>query len=338
MGLSLSEQLMLTNLTNLVSEYFFIAIILSFIGICVLALSYAFPRYVTMCVGRKAGNRDDWMPFVPIANTMYKLQMVDEPWWKVFFFGATGMSLSMLVGWVFFIIFHFVSIIAGVVIGMIILLAYQGFVLYNNVNFGFKYHAMFDLNPKITFWAGFQWLYELGTAICFFMLISTITLASGGLAFLSFLGFVILTASLGNPTIALVDLLIGFSNKYERVDKMSSGDRSKQSFGDSEGRIVGLSGMYAGQVLTIKDGEEFIFGRDSACAHIVIDNNAEKVSRKHCSIRYDARSQTYHVTDYSSNGTFTNNGTQRLVANHTMTLEAGSVISLGNNTIQFRLG
>jgi len=105
----------------------------------------------------------------------------------------------------------------------------------------------------------------------------------------------------------------------------------------TKGNISGISGMYAGQSFQIGNGENLVFGRDCAFAHIIIDNNAEKVSRKHCSIKYEAHRHTYSVTDFSSNGTFYN-GNARLVTNIPTPLPAGTVLALGDNGNQFRLG
>jgi hypothetical protein len=112
---------------------------------------------------------------------------------------------------------------------------------------------------------------------------------------------------------------------------------NQQQFIAQDGNISGVAGMYTGQNFKIRNGEELIFGRDGAFAHIIIDSNAAKVSRKHCAIRYDANSRVYSVTDFSSNGTFQNGGT-RLVANMPSSISAGTVISLGDSGNQFRLG
>jgi len=95
--------------------------------------------------------------------------------------------------------------------------------------------------------------------------------------------------------------------------------------------------MYMGQSFRIGGGEEMVFGRDGSFAHIIIDSSATKVSRKHCSVRFDGNAMTYYVTDFSSNGTFVLGGS-RLIANVPTALPMGTVISLGDENNQFRLG
>ena len=102
------------------------------------------------------------------------------------------------------------------------------------------------------------------------------------------------------------------------------------------GSITGLSGMYAGQVLPMADNDEMVIGRDNAFANLIVDQNADKVSRKHCGIMYDAARGAYVVTDYSTNGTFIDGG-NRLVANMATTLQRGTVIALGNRENRFKL-
>jgi uncharacterized membrane protein YhaH (DUF805 family) len=100
--------------------------------------------------------------------------------------------------------------------------------------------------------------------------------------------------------------------------------------------IVGVDGMYKGGVFPIEPNEEIIIGRDSALSHIVIDKGAAKVSRKHCGIVYDANKRMYTVYDYSSNGTFREDGS-RLLANTGNLLPRGTLISLGSRNNSLRL-
>lgn len=132
----------------------------------------------------------------------------------------------------------------------------------------------------------------------------------------------------------------GYSTQYRGSQQQTFGGYSQQSqpqFPLQSGNIIGVNGMYAGQNFPVNNGEELIFGRDGAFAHIIIDSNATKVSRKHCAIRYDANSRAYSVTDYSSNGTF-RDGSTRLIANMPTSIQPGTVISLGDSGNQFRLG
>jgi hypothetical protein len=108
------------------------------------------------------------------------------------------------------------------------------------------------------------------------------------------------------------------------------------AYGDG-GKVTGVTGMYQGVSFPIDRGEELFIGRDSATAHVIIDQGADKISRKHCGIVYDESNRTYRVTDYSMNGTFKEDGT-RLMANVPAILPIGSVIILANRQVSFRLG
>jgi hypothetical protein len=108
------------------------------------------------------------------------------------------------------------------------------------------------------------------------------------------------------------------------------------AYGES-GKVTGVTGMYQGVSFPIGRGEELLIGRDSAIAHVIIDQGAEKISRKHCGIVYDETNRTYRVTDYSMNGTFKEDGV-RLLANVPAILPIGSVIVLANRQVSFRLG
>jgi pSer/pThr/pTyr-binding forkhead associated (FHA) protein len=79
-----------------------------------------------------------------------------------------------------------------------------------------------------------------------------------------------------------------------------------------------------------------VIGRDSFYSSIVITENADTISRKHCGIKYNAETREYTVTDYSSNGTYTNTG-ERLQRNVPRNFPAGTIICLGDKTNRFRL-
>jgi hypothetical protein len=106
---------------------------------------------------------------------------------------------------------------------------------------------------------------------------------------------------------------------------------------DERGTVTGVTGMYQGVSFPVARGEELLIGRDSATAHVIIDQGADKISRKHCGIVYDDANRTYRVTDYSMNGTFKEDGV-RLIANVPAILPIGSVIILANRQVSFRLG
>jgi hypothetical protein len=302
------------------------------------ALFYMLTRYATLSIGAKAGLVDDWMPFVPVANTIYKLKLIDEPWWKLFFFGSPGMVISLILGWILFLIFHLANYSAGFIIGTIAIVAIQGLGIYHTVYFGFERYKVFGFNQRLnfalTFFVLFRLLGGMLYSIWFLLALGATSLLSGATAFGMLIVFIITSAFYGNPTIWLVDWIMAYHPKIVYGDEENSDEIWTDK---TTGKITGVSGVYAGQSFKIKNGEEMIFGRDGSFAHIVISGSSDKVSRKHCVIRYDAGNRAYYVTDFSSNGTSYNGGV-RLVANIPTQLPLGTVISLGDNANQFRLG
>jgi len=106
--------------------------------------------------------------------------------------------------------------------------------------------------------------------------------------------------------------------------------------GDSRPSITALSGSYQGATFRFEPDEEVVIGRDSSLSDIILSEGAEKISRKHLSVRYDSRDQVYVVVDYSSNGTFTDEGRQ-LVANTENRLPRGTVLVVGSRSNTIRL-
>lgn len=107
--------------------------------------------------------------------------------------------------------------------------------------------------------------------------------------------------------------------------------------GSVKGTISCVSGMYAGYDFPIENNEEITIGTDSSSASIVIDADSPYVSGTHCVIRYDAATNSYLVTDYSTNGTYTSNDT-RLTKGMPKVLPCRETIYLGDKQNSFRLG
>lgn len=108
-------------------------------------------------------------------------------------------------------------------------------------------------------------------------------------------------------------------------------------FTPGRGCIKGISGMYSGFEFPMLDNETMVIGKNPQFSNIVIDINGSFVSAKHCSVRYNALSNYYDVTDFSTNGTYTNDN-MRIQKNTTKRLLPGTEIYLGNRENGFRLG
>ncbi|MCD8121806.1 MAG: FHA domain-containing protein [Clostridiales bacterium] len=133
------------------------------------------------------------------------------------------------------------------------------------------------------------------------------------------------------PVAKVFGMLIAFSNsirfgKFVEQEKKPGDTNVVQN----RGVIVGTVGMYKDATFDLADGSELVFGRSTQEANIVFDQSATDVSRKHCVVRFDGRSNQYVVTDYSSNGTYLESGS-RLESGQPKQLSRGTVIYLGSS-------
>lgn len=103
---------------------------------------------------------------------------------------------------------------------------------------------------------------------------------------------------------------------------------------EKNGSLACLAGEYAGTVIPLRRGEELMIGRDGAFCNIVL--TGDKISRKHCSVRFNPDTERYTVTDLSSNGTYIK-GAARLIKGQPTELTAGTTLILGNEDNLFRL-
>lgn len=101
---------------------------------------------------------------------------------------------------------------------------------------------------------------------------------------------------------------------------------------ENQPRLTGMSGELLNQSVPVT-AENISIGRDAKICQIVIMHDA-KVSRCHCSIRYDAMKHSFVLTDLSStHGTFVNG--QRLEPNVPRYIGTGTVFKLGSDGTAF---
>jgi pSer/pThr/pTyr-binding forkhead associated (FHA) protein len=104
----------------------------------------------------------------------------------------------------------------------------------------------------------------------------------------------------------------------------------------TEATIVGIEGMYRSAVIPIKPGAGIVFGRDAAVSHVVIDAQADLVSRKHCKISYQGEAAGFKIVDYSTKGTYVNGN--RIGRGNSIAAKPGAIVSLGSSHNSFVLG
>lgn len=96
------------------------------------------------------------------------------------------------------------------------------------------------------------------------------------------------------------------------------------------GFITGLEGEYKGGVFKILNHEKIVIGRDYHFAEIVINGDNKYVSRIHCSIEYDINTDMYIVVDLSANGTFINDGRDKIPFGQETHIPRGTSVAIGN--------
>ncbi|RBW68949.1 trypsin-like peptidase domain-containing protein [Bacillus taeanensis] len=70
--------------------------------------------------------------------------------------------------------------------------------------------------------------------------------------------------------------------------------------------LVGISGYFAG--MTIRIENTTMIGRDPNTCQLVYPLSQDDISRTHCTVRFEASSETFFVEDHSYNGTFLRSG------------------------------
>jgi len=98
-------------------------------------------------------------------------------------------------------------------------------------------------------------------------------------------------------------------------------------------QMIMASGEYEGACIPIST-EEIILGRDPQASQLMFQS--ERVSRKHCSIRYDMQRDEVIFTNYSSSGTYIN-GQRFNVQGLSISIKNGDRIRLGDSQNEFTI-
>lgn len=106
--------------------------------------------------------------------------------------------------------------------------------------------------------------------------------------------------------------------------------------GIPRGVMVGLTGMYAGAEISFRDGEKIRLGRNQD-NELIFDEQQVKISRHHCTIKWDEQNKEYLFWDNSTNGTYSNGSEDCLPKHLEVIVKPGTVIALGDEKNTFRL-
>jgi hypothetical protein len=315
------------NLGGLVLFHTILAVIL---GIALVVFAYIIPCYVLMFQGRKAGLRTDWFAYVPIMHSIYRMDMVREDRWKIIFIGGVAKFIQC-------VLCFFLGFMAGAGVNVVLLiffdilvLAYLAFCIVFNYLYDRKFFVLFGYSPELSL---------IGLASNLTCLGILVTCAGGFAGGIYFAGTAFGILAISKTYYAIVNFDTAFNNRVvtgNETDIESEKLRSVPGPGIISGKIACTAGMYKDAIFDIESNFEMVIGRDSFYSSIVITENADTISRKHCGIKYNAETREYTVTDYSSNGTYTNTG-ERLQRNVPRNFPAGTIICLGDKTNRFRL-
>ncbi len=101
--------------------------------------------------------------------------------------------------------------------------------------------------------------------------------------------------------------------------------------------LRGVSGYYAGTSLPFEDGE-WVIGRESKVANLVLPEAQQAVSKRHCIVHYDAATRKTFLEDtWSTNGTFLQAGT-KIEPGRPYELRPGDRFYLGDTSCMFEVG
>ena len=311
-------------------------------AIVILVAFYVITAFKWQFIGRKAGLQKDWMPFVPFARTVYKLSIVDEQWWKMFFLDGWW-----LYGYLLYTIVNAISNNAWVTFSVILVTVYLLCCLAYNIYWRYKFYMAHNIKPHLSMSILVPGLGTIRTVWDYIIAFGRnypFTGEGTSRAVMDVMNVPQMKDEHGNP-VALTRAIspsdrgapwAGGGAQQPQQAAARAAAPAPAAGGAGGGSVTGMSGMYAGQTLPLAPGDEMVIGRDNAFSNLIVDQNADKVSRKHCGILFNLATGSYQVTDYSTNGTFVDGG-NRLVANMPTTLARGTVIALGNRENRFKL-
>jgi hypothetical protein len=100
--------------------------------------------------------------------------------------------------------------------------------------------------------------------------------------------------------------------------------------------LRGIAGQYAGSAFSLAGGSSTL-GRDPSAANLVFPGDASSVSKRHCSVRWDAGRGLFLLEDHgSTNGTFLASG-ERLTPHQPRELRPGERFYIGDLRNQFEV-
>lgn len=312
----LFDNVALIQLIQSLGILFFILVLL------VLLVPYILDGYIIFLTGRKAGVGGDkgWMAFIPIARQIYMTKITRLPAWYIIFLpGLLNYMITAAIGSLF-----------GVALNLPAL-SMVFFVIFAIVCWVFQFKYYKKLYTDFGFHSYTAWVEIIGSFVLIFKTIGIVFRAA-----IAFSGRIRYHENLGDVDVTnTVDVSAFDRGGYSAP----AGAGAQGGFSAAGGRavITGIAGKYTGASFDISNGAPVIFGRSSEQANIVFDQFDTDISRKHCTVSYNAASGQYTVVDHSVNGTYANGN--RYPKDQPVNVAPGTVIYLGKTQKNgFRIG
>ncbi len=297
----------------LITFYVFIAII-SLASLVAMYVLYCFPQ---KAIANKVGLFDNWKSYVPVARSVQKAQIADMPTWKFMFLGTFTPSLLITICLLIFIPLSMMTeFFAFIALAGVLFIIVMNFIC--NYQYNYRLCKIFGFNTFLAFAMLFIPIYI--TIFTFLVVYPEQFEGNKDNLYTQY--------APQNPP--------KNNNDFQGTMYNSTmSQRSVQTVKDFNPGIVGKTGFYAGQTLSFSKGEKIVLGRDKNSCSVIFSSDCTKISRIHCSIKYDDAVDGYIIEDYSSNGTFVNG--QRLRTGAPFKAVSGSIVELGNNENTFCL-
>jgi predicted component of type VI protein secretion system len=103
---------------------------------------------------------------------------------------------------------------------------------------------------------------------------------------------------------------------------------------EKRGAVIGVKGYLLGKIFRIQHNQILNIGRDPAQCDVII--KGERISRMHCSIRYNALKDEYILRDCSTNGVVVDRK-YKVKSNVDIRIRPGSILWIGNGENEIRL-
>lgn len=270
------------------------------IGLGILAITYYLYCIPQEKIADKMGEHTTWMAYVPVARNIQRMRMTGLPTWWFLFVGSSftvllASGILSLVG----LLLMALNQIFGLVVFIILEIAYLVFYFIATYKFNLIVGTKFGFHPAMAL----VWMFMA-------------------------------------PIGQVITYVIALSDRFYVGGKRGGEPMTPPAVingGDSMGKIglEGISGMYSGAEFPMSANEPLVIGRDGTLSNVIVSANSDKVSRRHCTVRYIAATNSYEITDHSTNGTFY--GNTRLVKDQPTSVVRGTTIVIGDKVNQFKL-